>query len=119
MACNGMRAREVVSLTSSESRSETGSCRLHTDRPTHAGSRSSRREGTGRRWPRATEQSTERSASAEDTLSSADRNPEEDAMTNREFYIKRWESEQPAFLKVLRAVPEGQLAYKPHERSSA
>jgi uncharacterized damage-inducible protein DinB len=40
-------------------------------------------------------------------------------MTNREFFITRWESEQPAFLKVLRAIPEGQLAYKPHERSSA
>jgi uncharacterized damage-inducible protein DinB len=40
-------------------------------------------------------------------------------MTNREFFITRWESEQPAFLKVLRAIPEGQLRYKPHERSSA
>jgi uncharacterized damage-inducible protein DinB len=40
-------------------------------------------------------------------------------MTNREFFISRWESEQPAFLKVVRAMPEGQLAYKPHERSSA
>jgi uncharacterized damage-inducible protein DinB len=40
-------------------------------------------------------------------------------MTNREFFIQRWESEQPAFLKVLRAVPEGQLRYRPHERSTA
>ena len=40
-------------------------------------------------------------------------------MNNREFFIKRWEAEQPAFLRVLRAVPEGQLAYRPHERSSA
>ena len=40
-------------------------------------------------------------------------------MNNREFFIKRWEAEQPAFLKVLRAVPEGQLRYRPHERSSA
>ena len=40
-------------------------------------------------------------------------------MTNREFFITRWEAEQPAFIKVLRAIPEGQLAYKPHERSSA
>ena len=40
-------------------------------------------------------------------------------MTNREFFIQRWESEQPAFLKVLRAIPEGQLAYRPHDRSSA
>jgi uncharacterized damage-inducible protein DinB len=40
-------------------------------------------------------------------------------MTNREFFITRWEAEQPAFLRVLRAVPEGQLRYRPHERSSA
>ena len=37
-------------------------------------------------------------------------------MSTREFFIKRWESEQPAFGKVLRAIPEGQLAYRPHER---
>ena len=40
-------------------------------------------------------------------------------MSNREFFIKRWEAEQPVFLKVLRAVPDKQLAYKPHERSAA
>ena len=40
-------------------------------------------------------------------------------MSNREFFITRWEAEQPAFTKVLRAIPEGQLRYKPHERSSA
>ena len=40
-------------------------------------------------------------------------------MSTREFFIKRWESEQPAFGKVLRAIPEGQLGYKPHERCSA
>lgn len=40
-------------------------------------------------------------------------------MTNREFFIQRWEAEQPAFLKVLRAVPETQLSYRPHERSTA
>src|SRR5712691_472052 len=40
-------------------------------------------------------------------------------MNNREFFIQRWESEQPAFLKVLRAVPEGQLRYKPHEKCTA
>ena len=40
-------------------------------------------------------------------------------MSTREFFIQRWESEQPAFGKVLRAVPEGQLRYKPHERSAA
>src|SRR3979411_2794108 len=40
-------------------------------------------------------------------------------MNNREFFITRWEAEQPAFIKVVRAIPEGKLAYKPHERSSA
>ena len=40
-------------------------------------------------------------------------------MSTREFFIKRWESEQPAFGKVLRAMPEGQLGYRPHERCSA
>ncbi len=40
-------------------------------------------------------------------------------MSTREFFIQRWESEQPAFGKVLRAIPEGQLRYRPHERSSA
>ena len=40
-------------------------------------------------------------------------------MNNREFFITRWEAEQPAFLKVLRAVPDGQLRYRPHERSTA
>lgn len=40
-------------------------------------------------------------------------------MNNREFFMQRWEAEQPAFMRVLRAVPEGKLSYKPHERSSA
>ena len=40
-------------------------------------------------------------------------------MSTRDFFIQRWEAEQPAFMRVLRAVPEGQLAYRPHERSSA
>jgi len=40
-------------------------------------------------------------------------------MNNREFFIQRWEGEQPAFIKVLRAIPDKQLAYRPHERSSA
>ncbi len=39
-------------------------------------------------------------------------------MTNREFFLKRWEAELPAFGKVLRAVPESQLAYRPHAKSS-
>ena len=40
-------------------------------------------------------------------------------MNTREFFIKRWESELPAFGKVLRAVPENQLKYKPHDKSTA
>ena len=40
-------------------------------------------------------------------------------MTNREFFIDRFEREQPAFIRVLRAVPEGHLSYRPHERSKA
>src|SRR5204863_9546163 len=39
--------------------------------------------------------------------------------STREFFIQRWEAEQPAFAKVLRAIPEGQLGYRPHERSAA
>jgi len=38
---------------------------------------------------------------------------------NREFFGKRWESEQPAFGRVLRAVPATELAYRPHERSTS
>jgi uncharacterized damage-inducible protein DinB len=40
-------------------------------------------------------------------------------MSTREYFIQRWESEQAAFAKVLRAIPEGQLRYKPHERCTA
>ena len=40
-------------------------------------------------------------------------------MSTREFFIKRWEAELAAFGKVLRAVPETGLAYRPHERSTA
>ena len=35
------------------------------------------------------------------------------------FFVERWEQEQPAFQKVLRALPEGKLDYKPHERSTS
>jgi len=38
--------------------------------------------------------------------------------TIREFFIQRWEQEQPAFRKVLAALPADQLGYAPHERSS-
>ena len=39
-------------------------------------------------------------------------------MNLSQFFVQRWEAEQPAFSKVLRAMPEEQLAYKPHERST-
>ena len=35
-----------------------------------------------------------------------------------EFFVQRWESEQKAFGKVLRALPSGGLDYRPHERST-
>lgn len=37
--------------------------------------------------------------------------------TVREFYLERRRAELPVFLRVLRALPEGQMQYKPHERS--
>lgn len=40
-------------------------------------------------------------------------------MNIREFFSKRWEMEQPAFLRVLRALPADKLSYKPHERSTS
>jgi uncharacterized damage-inducible protein DinB len=40
-------------------------------------------------------------------------------MTNREFYIRRWELERPKFVKVMQAMPNEQLSYKPHERSGS
>jgi len=40
-------------------------------------------------------------------------------MSIPEFFAKRWEAEQGAFLKVLRALPGDQLAYRPHERSTS
>ncbi|MEA2491411.1 MAG: hypothetical protein QOH21_3203 [Acidobacteriota bacterium] len=40
-------------------------------------------------------------------------------MDNREYFIHRWTIEQPKFGKVIRAIPEGQLDYKPHERSKS
>jgi uncharacterized damage-inducible protein DinB len=36
-----------------------------------------------------------------------------------EFFVQRWESEQPAFGRVIRALPGDQLAYRPHERSTS
>ena len=38
-------------------------------------------------------------------------------MTNRDFFIKRLESETAPMLKVLRALPSDKLDYRPHPRS--
>ncbi|HEV7488097.1 MAG TPA: DinB family protein [Thermoanaerobaculia bacterium] len=40
-------------------------------------------------------------------------------MSNRDLYRKLWEQDNPAFVRVLRALPADQLDYKPHERSSS
>ena len=40
-------------------------------------------------------------------------------MTNGEFFLQRWELEQPAFRKVLAALPADKLSYRPHERSTS
>jgi uncharacterized damage-inducible protein DinB len=38
-------------------------------------------------------------------------------MTLREFFLERRRAEAPVFLRVLKALPSGELDYKPHERS--
>jgi uncharacterized damage-inducible protein DinB len=38
-------------------------------------------------------------------------------MSLREFFLQRREAEFPAFIRVLKALPEDQLQYKPNERS--
>lgn len=38
-------------------------------------------------------------------------------MTNKEFFIKIITAEEPAFEKVLKAIPKGKLDFKPHERA--
>lgn len=40
-------------------------------------------------------------------------------MSIPQFFVTRWEQEQAAFGKVLRALPADKLDYRPHERSSA
>jgi uncharacterized damage-inducible protein DinB len=40
-------------------------------------------------------------------------------MSNLKLYTKLWEQDNPAFVRVLRALPADQLDYKPHERSSS
>lgn len=39
-------------------------------------------------------------------------------MNTREFFAQQFRSEKPKFLAVLRAIPDGQLDYRPHERNS-
>ena len=39
-------------------------------------------------------------------------------MKVHEFFVKRWEQEQPAFSRVMKALPAEKLDYKPHERSN-
>jgi uncharacterized damage-inducible protein DinB len=39
-------------------------------------------------------------------------------MDLQKFFVDRWESELPAFRKVLAAMPSDKLDYKPHERST-
>lgn len=36
---------------------------------------------------------------------------------NREFFIRRWEQEYPAFVRVFKALPADRLDYRPHPRS--
>ena len=38
-------------------------------------------------------------------------------LTNREFFIRRWEQEFPPSLRVMRALPHDQLSYRPHAAS--
>lgn len=38
-------------------------------------------------------------------------------MNDREMFLRKWEQEHPAFLRVLRALPPGRLDYRPHPRS--
>jgi uncharacterized damage-inducible protein DinB len=40
-------------------------------------------------------------------------------MSTREFFIRRFKAERPAFVNVIRALPSDRLDYKPHERNSA
>ena len=38
-------------------------------------------------------------------------------LSNREFFIERWEREYPAFVRVFEALPSERLDYRPHPRS--
>lgn len=43
--------------------------------------------------------------------------PSAKEMTNREFFIRRWEQEYPVFLQVLKALPADRLDYRPEPRA--
>src|SRR6185503_12778179 len=38
-------------------------------------------------------------------------------LSNREFFIQKWEQESPAFVRVFRALPSNRLDYRPHPKS--
>ena len=38
-------------------------------------------------------------------------------LSNREFFIQRWEQEYPAFARIFEALPSSRLDYRPHPRS--
>lgn len=40
-------------------------------------------------------------------------------MNTREYYAECFKAEKPKFVRVIRAVPEDQLAYRPHPRSTS
>lgn len=40
-------------------------------------------------------------------------------MSTREFYIEQLEAERPKFLEVIRALPDGKLDYKPHQKNAS
>jgi hypothetical protein len=38
-------------------------------------------------------------------------------MEDRQLYVRLWQDEAPRFRRVLEALPEGHLDFRPHERS--
>ncbi len=40
-------------------------------------------------------------------------------MNSREFFVQRLRAEKPVFVRVLRALPAGEAAYRPHPKSMA
>lgn len=40
-------------------------------------------------------------------------------MNTREYFVQCFEAERPRFVRVLRSVPPGELAYRPHPRSTS